>query len=184
MAYMTVDDLRDSYGFRIADSNLGLVEQALESAEAICLRYMGLTDGLSAEQVDFFDGTSPILSLDCAPVLSVSAVYMDGSRIYAEALDSSAYRVDPKAGTIFLYVSPVESRDAIKVVYTAGYTALPVDVALCIAMTCQKILSDLQGSAVGVLSRTLEGGSETLDNNLPTLAVKQVLDAYRLRRAR
>lgn len=182
--YVTVDDLRDFYSVRFADSNTGLVEKALASAEAICLRYIGLADGLSSEQAEFFDGTSSILSLGCAPILSMSAVYMDGSRAYDEALDSSYYRADLKTGTIFLYVTPVEARDAIKVVYTAGYESLPEDVAMSIAMTTQKILSDLQGSAVGVLSRTLEGGSETLDNNLPTLAVRQVLDAYRIKRAR
>lgn len=184
MAYLTVDDLRENYGFRFTNANQDLVNKALESAEDLCLRYIGLEDGLSAEQTDYFDGTSTILVLDNAPVLSVSAVYSDRERSYSEALDTSDYRVDLRSGVLYLYITPASARDAVRVDYTAGYTEIPAPVALAIAMTAQKILSDLQGSSVGVLSRTLEGGSETLDNNLPTLAVKQVLDGFRLRRAR
>lgn len=184
MGYLTVEDLRSSYGFRVADSNLAILERALASAETICLRYIGLGEGLWFDCTDYFDGGRRILSLENAPVLSVDSVSIDASREFGETLGSSDYRVDLKTGTIHLYVSSPEAHDCIRVEYEAGYSRLPEDVAMGIAMTCQKIMSDLQGSAVGVLSRTLEGGSETLDSNLPTLAVRQMLDSYRIRRAR
>ena len=184
MSVLTVDDLETYYGFRVAERNGELVGRALETSEDICLRYIGLKNGLAASVTEYFDGDSPILSLGYAPVLSISSVSIDASRAFAETLDESLYRLDGDCGTVHLYVKTFTSPDSIRVVYSAGYSALPKPVGLAIAMTAQKILQDMQNNMVGVLSRTMEGGSETLDNNLPTLAVKQVLDQFRIKRAK
>lgn len=188
MPTLTPEDLRSTYGFVFASGRDAQYQQLIAVAESMCLRCLDRKAFESAEFVQHFDGGSrDLFVLDAAPVLAVTSVCIDASRVFSNPLEPSAYSVDRGTGILALLVPgllPKEGRKVMRVEYTAGWAAVPDDIKYCIAATVQYLAKLMQSNQVGITARNADGGTESLEQNLPPLAVQRHLSMYRFGRAR
>lgn len=180
---ITPAELRDKYafGFTQSQEDDAFYANLIEGATSACYRFMGVDDLAPTGRIEFFNGGSKRLVLSNTPVISVTGVYVDPERGYATALTASQYRIDLESGVLILYDDVLDSEllDAIKVTYTSGFAAVPEDIRYAVALTVQLWARTLQSSQAGVLSRTVDGGTESLDQSIPPLAVQKYLMTYR-----
>jgi len=140
---------------------------------------------LSASYTEYYDGDGQdILILDNYPIISVDSLYMDSARDFAaDTLIAVAdYVIYAKQGTIRLLNDETifaHGIQNIKITYTAGYAAIPNDLALACIMHVSHILQ--KAGAEGHLSMSLGGLSKSFDMTQIPLAVKTLLEPYRKR---
>lgn len=183
MAILTIEELKTKYGFSFSSNKDEQMRSALAAAESVCLKYLGFENEITTSFVQYFDGGYSRFVLKFAPVVRVLNIYIDTERRFLEPISDDFYRLDEKTGVVTLYCRPAPSgRDVMKVEYEAGYSTVPEDIKMCIALTCQQISRLVQSSLVGITSRTTDGGTESIDQNFPTLAVQKTLERYRLGR--
>lgn len=165
---LTVEDLKSKYGISV--SNLDQLEILLETAEEECLSYAGLT---SKTVEEFFSGGSRIVALSYRPIREISAVTING----AEA----EYRYDERAASITFPFSTPAGIDNIKVVYSTGFEEgkAPAVLKTAIALTVQHLLKINNAKLIGVTNRAVEGGTEQIEQSIPPLAVKNLLQGYK-----
>lgn len=180
---ITPADLRDKYAFGFTQSQTddAFYANFIDGATSACYHFLDVDDLASTARVEFFDGGSKKLVLSHTPVISVIGVYADPERGYTTALASSKYRIDFTSGVLVLYDDALDAdlQDAIKVSYTSGYATIPEDIKYAVALTVQLWARTLQSSQAGVISRTVDGGTESLDQSIPPLAVQKYLASYR-----
>ena len=175
-ALLTVDDLRTKYGFRFNKDQDAYFAQMILSAQKACAYYMDL-DSLSAvttctEEFDLIKGQK-LLVLSGTPFKALEKVYLDGVEV-AAAMSS-------RSTTVYL---PENSASKAKVVYSIGWgTEVPEDILYCVAMTVQYMSRMANASLMGKTSQSTDGGSETYEQSVCPLAVRQYLDRYRNMRA-
>ncbi len=175
---LTPQDLVDTYSFSIAPPEMERYVPLIEAATAACSLYLQRDLGVSPF-IEFFDGDSQVRVLSHTPVVSVTGVCVDPGRMYQVPLDPRDYRIEHETGILVFYDRVPEGRDVIKVEYTAGWDNVPADILYCIAMTVQHMRTTQSADMAGVISRTTDGGSETLDQSIPPLAVQAHLAMYR-----
>lgn len=168
---VTVEDLKTTYGFSFSDKAKAEYEALLSSAEEECLSYAGLEIGDIDEYIDGNGGK--IYCLTHKPVLEIASVTIDG--------ESADYRYEKRANKIVLSKKASDGAEIIvsmKLGWSEGNE--PSALKTAIALTTQH-LSKLQSSKqMGVLSRTTEGGTEQIEQSIPPLAVKGLLDKFKL----
>lgn len=167
---VTVDDLKSTYGFSVTDKIRGEYEAMLETAEEECLSYAGLEVG---ELNEYFEGDGGrILCLTHKPIISIDSVTVDGI--------PSSYRFESRASKLVLSSAAREGSEII-VTMQLGWKdgKAPSTIRTAIALTVQH-LSKLQGAKLmGVLSRSTDGGTEQIEQSIPPLAVKGLLDRFK-----
>ncbi|MDT4761824.1 hypothetical protein [Sphaerochaeta sp. PS] len=180
---ITLDRLRDGYGFTIAPGSRteAMYERLIPAASLACLHFVGRD--LHLRQVtEYQDGNGhDRLMLDEKPVASIVSLSVDALHAFASSLDPSLYRVDGETGIVTLYgMQTPYVKDCIRVVYMAGYEAIPADIEAAVADTIQMMARRVTGVAGGVTSRTMaDGGTEQLETVAPTDYAKFLLRAYR-----
>ncbi len=182
MAVLTCNDLRTVYGLNLPSSKDAQWTELIKVAESACLGWLGYDKFGTASATEYFDDVAgSTIQLKLFPVKS-AAVYLNGKNgEWGSPLQSGSYRLDGKAGTIRLYASNSAGVDAIKVEYTYGWELdeIPADVKACIAQTVQYLTRLTQTGQIGVTQRTTDGGTESIEQNIPPLAVRSVLLRYR-----
>lgn len=183
---LTCDDLRNVYGLNLPSSKDVQWAELIKVAETACLGWLGLDKFGTAAATEYFDDvTGSTIQLKLFPVKS-AAVYLNGAGgLWGDPLPSGAYRLDGRTGTIRLYQSSRAGVDAVKVEYTYGWEPdeIPADVKACIAQTVQYLTRLTQTGQIGVTQRAADGGTESIEQNIPPLAVRSVLMRYRPGRA-
>lgn len=127
----SIDDVKTYLGLTGTDHDTrltALVEAASEAIESFCRRQFTQT-----QHTEYHDGMgSGVLLLDHHPAQSVTSVKVDANRAFAsaEAIDSDDYVVYGDEGMIQLVAGTFAAGVRnVQVVYTAGYSAIPDDVA-------------------------------------------------------
>ncbi len=186
MAVLTTSDLKTYYGFAFPAAQDAMYERMIAAAERACLEYLGMDSFETQAIVQYFDCVKGqgryVLS---APVSSVTGVWLDIGRSFDAALAPADYMVDMKTGVLTLY-DPAKADGvlALKVSYSVGWAAVPDDVRYCVAMTVQYMAKVSQTSQSGVVSRSTDGGTESMDQNVVPLPVQKHLAKYRMQVAR
>lgn len=167
---LTVEDLRSYYGFTFRDSEAESFQAMLDTAEAACLSYAGIELGGTVEEV--FEAGLSRLVLTHTPVLSVTSVTAGGEGL--------GFRYEERAETVVL---EDEADAEVTVIYETGFEMYPADLKAAVAVTVQHLNKILKGNLAGVTSRTTAGGTETIEQSIPPMAVKSLLSRYRVKRA-
>lgn len=137
----------------------------------------------SVEHTEYLAGNGgKTIILPVIPVSSIASIYLDASRAYTTALETTDYYIDAKSGIVRLYTDRTpEGPATVKVIYTAGYTedTLPADIKMalmeCIEWNCKR----LNDQALGLSSHsTPDGVSVGYEMVLP-LGAQRVFESYR-----
>lgn len=175
---ITPQDLVTKYGFSMSPPEAERYSPLIEAATAACSLYLQRDLGV-APFIEFFDGGAQVRVLSHTPVTSIAGVYIDPLRMYQTPVELRNYRIESDTGILVVYDPVPEGRDVLKVEYMAGWTDVPSDILYCIAMTVQHMRTTQSADMAGVISRTTDGGSESLDQSIPPLAVQAHLSKYR-----
>ena len=168
---LTLDDLRTVYGFSFPKSQDETYQALLSTAEEEVLRYAEIEQG---DVEEYFPGGDSGYVLTHTPVLEVKSVKVNG----AEA----AYRYEKRANYIKVSSS---SGSEVVVAYSCGWAEgkVPETIKTAIAFTAQHLMKLSSGKLLGISSRSTEGGTETIEQSTPPLAVQKMLEPYRRNRA-
>lgn len=168
MEILTLDDLRLRYGLSFPDSLSIQYQTMLDTAVEACLSYAGIEEGLVEEH--FLDA-GRTLHLTHAPIKDVVSVKASDEEL--------PFRFDKRSSSVIISPYLARRTGEIVVAYNVGWAVVPASFKSAVALTVQH-LSKLQNSKqMGVLSRTTEGGTEQIEQNIPPLAVKGLLDSFR-----
>lgn len=178
---LTVNNLREKYAFKIDPPSETKYESLIQAASEACGLYLQRDLGVSSF-TEFFDGPSQAVVLSHSPVAIVTGVYVDGARLYGTP--TTNYRIDLETGTLVIYDCVPDGRDVLKVVYEAGLATVPESIQFAVAMTVQHMAMMQQSDLAGVTSRTTDGGTVSIDQSIPPLAVQKLLGEYRRNWAR
>lgn len=178
---LTVNNLREKYAFKIDPPSETKYESLIQAASEACGLYLQRDLGVSSF-TEFFDGSSQAMVLSHQPVAEVTGVYIDSARLYATP--TTDYRIDLDTGVLVLYERVPEGRDVVKVVYDAGFESVPESILYAVAMTVQHLAMMQQADLAGVMSRTTDSGTVSIDQSIPPLAVQKLLGEYRRNWAR
>ena len=160
---LTLDDLRQNYGMNFPVSDPQYVA-LLETAEEECISYADIEFG---NVVEYFP-SGKALTLTHLPVKVIKSVTCNDSPI--------SYRYEKRSHQVIL---STECNTEVVVEYECGFETVPAILKAAVALTVQH-LSKLQSSKqMGVLSRSTEGGTEQIEQSIPPIAVKSLLNKYR-----
>ena len=167
---VTVEDLKSTYGFSITDKIRGEYEAMLATAEEECLSYAGLEIG---ELNEYFEGDGGrILCLSHKPVLRIDSVTVDGIPV--------SYRFETRAHKLVLSSVAREGAEIIVTMHLGWEEGhAPSSLKTAIALTVQHLSKLQSAKLMGILSRSTEGGSEQIEQSIPPLAVKGLLDRFK-----
>lgn len=173
---LSVDDLRNYYGFKIAEAGEAMFSRMIEAAQKACASYMGVKSLHTMRNVsEWFDSSEgqKDFCLSAGPFASIVSV-SDG----AVELGLADYRIDTESGVLRL-INGAKGKE-VRVDYEIGWGSnVPRDVLYCIAMTVQKMAKDSQSARMGEISRSIEGGSENWEQTVVPQAVQSYLERYR-----
>jgi len=169
-----------NFGISVTDSEK--YQNLLDMSELACAKFCD-RETFSLSNYSFFaDGASyDRLVLPITPVADLS-LYFSKDRDFSIPIPTNKYRLDSVTGVITFYdreILTAKGRDIIKAEYTAGYEELPKDIQACIAMTFQYASKILSSSQIGITTRNLDGGTESIEQSLPPLVVKKMLTKYK-----
>ena len=168
---LTLDDLRTEYGFSFPESQNDVYQALLATAEEEVLAYAEIEQG---DMEEHFPAGDAGYVLTHTPVLEIKSVKVDGS--------DTNYRYEKRANYVALSSS---SGSEVVVSYSCGWKEgeVPETIRMAIAFTVQH-LSKLQGGKLlGINSRNTEGGTETIEQSTPPLAVQKMLERFRRNKA-
>lgn len=138
----------------------------------------------SRNLTEYYDGdNSFVLLTNQYPITSVSTsidIRIDVDRSYStsDKVSSTSIVIYSTEGKIVLTDDVFErGNKSVKVVYTAGYTTIPYDLAGATKEMVRLKFSNETKNRVGVRSESVSGGSITYEQDLPW-SVKRVLDLY------
>lgn len=182
MAVLTCERLRSEFGLNLPVAKDAQWARLIDVAETACFGCLGFDPSGSAEKTEYFDAVGgDTIALRLYPVLEAE-VWLNGSGgSWSESLGQSQFRLDKQTGVIRLYADNKAGVDSIKVRYRYGWEkdTVPADVLQCIALTVQYLVRLTQSGQIGITQRTADGGTESLEQSIPPLAVKAVLNTYR-----
>lgn len=166
---VTLDDLRTRYGFSFPESQNDAYSELLSTAEEACLSYASIEQGRVEEH---FKGGSSIYVLTHSPVLSVESVKIGDGDV--------AFRYEKRSETVVL---GSEASEGVEVVvnYTCGWEEgkAPSSLRTAIAFTVQHLSKLNSAKLLGITSRSTEGGTESIEQSVPPLAVQKLLEPFR-----
>ena len=168
---LTLDDLRTVYGFSFPKSQDEAYQALLSTAEEEVLRYAEIEQG---DVEEYFPGGDSGYVLTHTPVLEVKSVKVNGAEV--------SYRYEKRANYIKVSSS---SGSEVVVAYSCGWGEgnVPETIRTAIAFTVQHLMKLSSGKLLGINSRSTEGGTETIEQSTPPLAVQKMLEPYRRNRA-
>lgn len=168
---LTLDDLRTKYGFSFPASQDDAYQAILDTAEEEVLAYAEIEQG---DVEEHFPGGDAGYVLTHTPVLEVSSVKIDGADV--------SFRFEKRAA----YVVPESSSGSdVVIAYSCGWKEgqVPETILTAIAFTAQHLMKLSSGKLLGINSRNTEGGTETIEQSTPPLAVQKMLERFRRNRA-
>ncbi len=170
-ALLSVDDLRNKYGFHFNKEQEAYFSSMILTAQRACADYMDV-DSLAltscSEELDLAENQTSVV-LSGTPFVEITAVFLDGEAV-------TGYSVDSRSHVVYL---PESTAKKCKVEYKIGYSKVPEDVLYCIAMTVQSMARMANASLMGKNSQSTDGGSETYEQSVVPLAVRTYLDRIR-----
>ena len=166
---VTLDDLRTRYGFSFPESQNAAYTDLLSTAEEACLSYASIELGSVEEH---FKGGGSIYVLTHSPVLSVESVKI-GER-------DVVFRYEKRSETVVLGSASSEEAEVI-VNYACGWEEgnVPSSLRTAIAFTVQHLSKLNSTKLLGITSRSTEGGTESIEQSVPPLAVQKLLEPFR-----
>ena len=168
---LTLDDLRTKYGFSFPESQDDVYQSLLSVAEEEVLAYAEIEQG---DVEEHFPGGDAGYVLTHTPVQKVISVKVDGSE--------ANYRFEKRANYVALSAS---SGSEVVVSYSCGWNedGVPETIRTAIAFTVQHLSKLQAGKLLGINSRSTEGGTETIEQSTPPLAVQKMLERFRRNKA-
>ena len=168
---VTLDDLRTKYGFSFPESQDDAYQAILDTAEERVLAYAEIEQG---EIEEHFPGGDAGYVLTHTPVREIKSVKVNGAEV--------SYRYEKRANYVVLTSS---SDSEVVIAYTCGWAegAVPQTILTAIAFTAQYLMKLSSGKLLGINSRSTEGGTETIEQSVPPLAVQKMLESFRRNRA-
>lgn len=159
----------DLVTFVNAKSYLGLVDSQSTLAgfliTAISDRVTSLTRRklYAADYTEYLDGHGDnIILLKQYPVNSVTNIYLDGDRAFADssALAETDYYLNEDTGIIELYSkTTAEGAKTVKVVYNAGHSTIPEDLQQAVFEALDWNMKRFEGSSIGLEQQSAGGVS-------------------------
>ena len=167
MAILTIEDL-GAYGVTL--NNKDTLQAMLSTAEEVCLAYIGYEERIVE---DYYDGGTESVVLRHRPIANVVSVEVAGTPV--------SYSFDSWAKCIYFDEIPPTARRSVKVKYVVGWTreTAPSSIKTAIALTVTHLNKLNSSKLVGVTSRATEGGTETLEQSIPTMAAKGLLEGLK-----
>ena len=155
-----------------------LIDAASETIETACGRQFNETDYTEYRDGDGKDR----LVLRRHPVASITDIWDDPDRDFSDAtkVDSEEYFLDGDAGImVLLDTTFARGTRNVKVVYTAGYSAIPTDIAQACRMLVASWFHRGREGADGLDSRAIgEAMQRFTDEPLPA-PVRRIVQSYR-----
>lgn len=131
----TTADIKTMLGITAGTGSDAMIALIKAQVEAWVKTYCG-RDFLAADYVEYYDGDGGAhLRVNQRPIISVSSIYTDPSRVFAAASlipatdiigDSESYRLGYIQLLTYTFIQGVKSS---KVSYRAGYATIPADLA-------------------------------------------------------
>lgn len=168
---LTLEDLRTKYGFSFPSSQEESYMALLGTAEEEVLALAEIEQGDIKEH---FAGGDSGYVLTHTPVLEIKSVKVNGEEVQ--------YRYEKRAN----YVALSSSSDSDVVIsYSCGWAegSVPETIKLAIAFTVQHLAKLQGGKLLGINSRNTEGGTETIEQSTPPLAVQKMLERFKRNKA-
>ena len=157
---VSFDDLKNLYGMpNLRAESKTQFENLLATAEEEVIAYAEISEGEFEETLS----GATVYILAYRPLLEIESV-----------TGTSTYTVNNRLSMI-----TVNSTDAITVRYKAGYETMPRIIKQCIAITVQYWAKYINSNLVGVSSRSVDGGSENIEQYELPMVVKSALDRFR-----
>lgn len=165
---LTLDELRTRYGFSFPESQNTAYQELLDTAEEACLSYASIEQGTVEE---FFKGGGDTYVLTHSPVIEVESVKADGLEV--------GFRYESRSETVVLNSSITGG--LVEVRYKCGWEEgkVPSSLRAAIAFTVQHLSKLNSAKLLGITSRSTEGGTETIEQSVPPLAVQKLLEPFR-----
>ncbi len=171
-ALISNDDLRAKYGFRFPKDQEPYFTQMVVSAQKACADYMDM-DSLQSvctcrESFELSSGQNVVV-LSGTPFKEIVSVKLDGVETSEWMLDSRSH--------VLRFTATASSA---VVEYMIGWGEdVPEDILYAVAMTVQHMSRTANSSLMGKNSQNTDGGSETYEQSIVPLAVRQYLDHFR-----
>lgn len=164
---LTLDDLRKKYEFAFPSTSEAVYESLLATAEELCLSYAEIIQG---DVTEYFRNGSTYLALTYSPILSITSVTASSGTV--------PYLFNKRAGEIILQDNPASE---VIVNYKCGWEEgkVPETIKQAIAFTVQHLAKLQSAKLLGINSRATDGGTETIEQSTPPLAVQKMLERFR-----
>jgi hypothetical protein len=157
-----------------------LLERLITSKTKAITTYIGYTQILAAEYTEYIDGNgTQYLFPSNIPINTVTSVHDSPDWVYDSdsLIDSSYYKIVDKRYIVLNGYAFAISNQNVKIVYNAGYTTIPEDLAqVCI----EEVVRTYNDKAnIGVSSRTdRHGGVTKVEKGFMTQSI-EIMDKYR-----
>lgn len=167
---LTLDDLRTRYGFSFPATQDEYYTALLATAEEEVLAWAEIEQG-DVEEIFTEEATGYVLTH--TPVLEVRSVKVDG--------EECGFRFERRAN----YLIPNIWGSEVSVSYTCGWKEgeIPESIRTAIAFTAQHLFRLSGAKLLGITQRNTEGGTETIEQSTPPLAVQRMLERFRRNKA-
>lgn len=161
---------------------LGLIKAA---AEAWAKNYCG-RDFLVTSYTEYYDGDhSNMLRTNQRPIVSVTSIYSDPARLFESASlipasdlvgDAVSYRLGYVELLTYKYLRGLKST---KIVYSAGYSTVPTDLAMAVMLIICKQYKVISKKMFAETSQTAGDMTVTLSPDAFPQDAMKVIESYR-----
>ena len=177
---VTLDEVKDFYG------KVGSTSKDDDLLEDIITRISNVIESyinkniLSRSYTEYYDGlgVSNLLT-NQYPIISIDSIYEDNTWVWGSnsTVGSTDYRIHEDGNRVVFLTVLGKGTQNIKIVYTAGYAAVPNDIKqVCIT---EVIRTYKNRQEVDVISKTLRDGSVSYSAKELLLQTKMILDKYK-----
>lgn len=151
MALTILTRVKETIGLGVTDVSkdaelAAIIERVSRSIETQCGRVFEHQAAIT--EYHDGDGISQTLLLRQAPVTAITSVHVDAARTFAAStlIDAADYVVDAESGLLSLDgFAFSRGLQAVKVVYSAGYTVIPQDLEEAALAICAETFWDVHG---------------------------------------
>lgn len=152
-----------------------LINQASEIAERYCGRVLASRSVTSVMDAPSGD----VLVLPEYPVTAVTSVRVDPTRVFGADSEITDYYLKGATGMLIRDSGFGSGRSAVQVVYAAGYTSVPADLAEAAVELVHWLWGRHRTQNIGIrVSRGLDGVETEHELTMP-LATQRILERYR-----
>ncbi|HYF53119.1 MAG TPA: hypothetical protein VEA41_02545 [Salinarimonas sp.] len=183
---VSVTDLK-AYLQETSSTNDTIITAIRDAVDKIIPKYVG-RDILATTYTEYHDGDGSRLHVKHYPIISVTSIEDDTTRVFAggaSTVISSSYYISNDqnswdAGIVELFNWAFQrGRKNVKIVYVAGWSTIPADLAHAAKLICAKEYKIQSKLLLGEISQSVGDRTVTLDmETFPKQAV-QILERYR-----